>query len=222
MRYGFLIDTYASERLKTLSVWSMFRDDDLNARPHPRLDRDRTPREHMVHQCLSEDKWFTTMFGIDVGAPPLPAREARLEFIRRYAEDSERRLAALRAKDEAWWEAEVPFFDAVHSRAWIMVRRWRTRLITGRSRPRSSVSSVSRFTACTGPRSTRVGCRPTRRRRSTRTPMSPPSWRASRAGAPRHPCLARVRTRAPSDLADEPTADVPSIEIDPSFDLPIS
>jgi uncharacterized damage-inducible protein DinB len=123
MRYGFLIDTYASERLKTLSVWSMFRDDDLNARPHPRLDRDRTPREHMVHQCLSEDKWFTTMFGIDVGAPPLPAREARLEFIRRYAEDSERRLAALRAKDEAWWEAEVPFFDAVHSRAWIMVRR---------------------------------------------------------------------------------------------------
>ena len=123
MRYGFLVDTYASERLKTLSVWSMFRDDDLNARPHPRLDRDRTPREHMVHQCLSEDKWFTTMFGIDVGAPPLPAREARLEFIRRYAEDSERRLAALRARDEAWWEAEVPFFDAVHSRAWIMVRR---------------------------------------------------------------------------------------------------
>ena len=123
MRYGFLVDTYASERLKTLSVWSMFDDADLPTRPHPRLTRDRTPGEHMVHQCMSEDKWFTTMFGIDVGAPPLPARETRLEFIRRYAEDSGKRLAALRTKDESWWEAEVQFFDTRHSRAWIMVRR---------------------------------------------------------------------------------------------------
>src|SRR5262249_4134678 len=89
----------------------------------PQLGRDRTPGEHMVHQCMSEDKWFTTMFGIDVGAPPLPARETRLEFIRRYAEDSERRLTALQAKDEAWWEAEGPFFDTVHSRAGIMAGR---------------------------------------------------------------------------------------------------
>jgi uncharacterized damage-inducible protein DinB len=123
MRYHFLVETYASERLKTLNVWSMFKDDDLAVRPHPRLARDRTPGEHMVHQCMSEDKWFTTMFGIDVGAPPLPARETRLDFIRRYAEDSENRLAALRTKDESWWEAVVPFFDASHSRAWIMVRR---------------------------------------------------------------------------------------------------
>ena len=123
MRYVFLVDTYASERLKVLNVWSMFRDADLNVRPHPRLDRDRTPVEHMVHQCMSEDKWFTTMFGIDVGAPPLPTRETRLDFIRRYAEDSEKRLAALRTKDEPWWETEVPFFDTIHSRAWIMVRR---------------------------------------------------------------------------------------------------
>lgn len=123
MRYDFLVDTYASERLKTLNVWSMFTDDDLNVRPHPRLARDRTPGEHMIHQCMSEDKWFTTMFGIDVGAPPLPTVETRLDFIRRYAEDSEKRLAALRAKDEPWWEAVVPFFDTTHSRAWIMVRR---------------------------------------------------------------------------------------------------
>ena len=123
MRYDFLVDTYASERLKTLNVWSMFADADLPVRPHPRLDRDRTPGEHMVHQCMSEDKWFVTMFGIDVGAPPVPAPETRLGFIRRYAEDSEKRLAALRRKDETWWETEVPFFDTVHSRAWIMVRR---------------------------------------------------------------------------------------------------
>jgi hypothetical protein len=123
MRYDFLVDTYASERLKTLNVWSMFDDADLPVRPHPRLERDRTPLEHMVHQCMSEDRWFITMFGIDVGAPPLPTPETRLAFIRRYAEDSEKRLTALRRTDEAWWELEVPFFDTVHSRAWIMVRR---------------------------------------------------------------------------------------------------
>lgn len=123
MDYAFLVETYASERLKTLGVWSMFEDADLNVRPHPRLDRDRTPREHMVHQCMSEDKWFCAMFGIDVGAPPLPAEETRIAFIQRYAEDSGKRLARLEATDNAWWADEVAFFDTRHSRAWIMVRR---------------------------------------------------------------------------------------------------
>src|SRR5713101_188539 len=77
----------------------------------------------MVHQCLSEDKWFTGMFGVDVGAPPLAAEETRLAFIRRYAEDSARRLARLREKDADWWKQDVAFFDTIHSRAWIMVRR---------------------------------------------------------------------------------------------------
>ena len=123
MDYSFLVDTYASERLKTLNVWSMFRDDDLNLRPHPLLARDRTPREHMVHQCMSEDKWFTTMFSLDVGAPPLSEPETRLAFIRRYADDSGKRLALLEKQDTAWWAREVAFFDTTHSRAWIMVRR---------------------------------------------------------------------------------------------------
>ena len=123
MDYAFLVETYASERLKTLSVWAMFDDADLDVRPHPNLARDRTFREHMVHQCLSEDKWFTAMFGIDVGAPPLPAEETRLAFIRRYAEDSGRRLDRLETRDADWWRQDVAFFDTTHSRAWIMVRR---------------------------------------------------------------------------------------------------
>ncbi len=123
MEYDFLVETYESERLKTLNVWSMFKDEDLRVRP-PALPRtDRNPLEHMVHQCLSENKWFCNMFGIDVGAPPLPGQETRLEFIRRYAEDSGRRLAALKEKDKSWWEQEAAFFDTRHTRAWIMVRR---------------------------------------------------------------------------------------------------
>ena len=64
MEYVFLVDTYDTERIKTLSVWSMFTDDDLLIRPQPLDRRDRTPLEHMVHQCMSEDKWFCNMFGL--------------------------------------------------------------------------------------------------------------------------------------------------------------
>ena len=123
MEYKFLVDTYSTERVKTLSVWSMFLDEDLLIRPHPLGKKDRTPLEHMVHQCASEDKWFCNMFGIDVAARPLPEKETRLEFIKRYAEDSGKRLEILREKDKIWWERKVSFFDTQRSRAWIMLRR---------------------------------------------------------------------------------------------------
>jgi hypothetical protein len=77
----------------------------------------------MVHQCVSEDIWFRTMLDIDVGALPLPKEEVRLEFMRRYTEDSEKRLDALRHKDESWWERETTFFDVRRSRAWVLTRR---------------------------------------------------------------------------------------------------
>jgi hypothetical protein len=76
-----------------------------------------------VHQCVSEDLWFRNMLGIEVGAPPLPEQETRLEFIKRYADFSARRLDELRKKDEAWWEGETKFFDVPRSRAWVMTRR---------------------------------------------------------------------------------------------------
>ncbi|PLX53535.1 MAG: damage-inducible protein DinB [Desulfobacteraceae bacterium] len=123
MEYQFFIDTYDTERIKTLSVWSMFKDDDLFIRPHPLEKKDRSPLEHMVHQCVSEDKWFFNMFGIDVDAPPLPEKEIRLEFIKRYAEDSGKRYEMLKTKDKTWWEEKVSFFDTKRSRTWIMLRR---------------------------------------------------------------------------------------------------
>ena len=123
MRYEFLVDTYSTERVKVLSVWSMFRDADLRVRPHPTDPRGRSVLEQMVHQCVSEDLWFRNILGIDVGAPPLPEPETRLGFIRRYADDSAKRLDVLRARPDDWWEAEVAFFDVGRSRAWVMVRR---------------------------------------------------------------------------------------------------
>jgi uncharacterized damage-inducible protein DinB len=123
MRYQFLVDTYTSEILKVVSVWSMFRDEDLPVRPHPTDRRGRSVREHMVHQCVSEDLWFRSMLGIDVGTPPLPQEETRTAFIRRYAEDARRRSEALLVRPEDWWEEETAFFKVQRSRAWIVTRR---------------------------------------------------------------------------------------------------
>jgi uncharacterized damage-inducible protein DinB len=123
MRYEFLSDTYETERIKVVSVWSEFRDEDLPLRPRVNDPRGRSVLEQMVHQCVSENLWFLNMLGIDVNAPPLPVAETRMEFMKRYAEDSEKRLVALRAKDDSWWESETKFFDVQRSRAWVLVRR---------------------------------------------------------------------------------------------------
>ena len=72
---------------------------------------------------MSEDGWFKNMFGIDAGLPPLPDTETCANFIRRYADCAVQRLAALRSKDDDWWESDTPFFGVSRSRAWIMVRR---------------------------------------------------------------------------------------------------
>ena len=123
MKYEFLVETYASERLKVLSIWSEFRNEDLPVRPSRSDPRGRSVHEHMVHQCVSEDLWFRNMLGIDVGAPPLPRQETRVEFIRRYAEDSGKRLATLQRTDDHWWEESTTFFDVSRSRAWVVTRR---------------------------------------------------------------------------------------------------
>ena len=123
MGYAFLVESYATERIKVASVWSEFNDEDLPFRPREGDPRGRSVHEQMVHQCVSEDLWFRNMLGIDVGAPPLPARETRMEFIRQYAENSAKRLVILRAKDETWWESDTKFFEVERSRAWVMVRR---------------------------------------------------------------------------------------------------
>ena len=53
VRYDFLVETYQTERLKTLGVWGQIPDGRMRFRPEPRA---RSPLEHMVHQCTSEEK----------------------------------------------------------------------------------------------------------------------------------------------------------------------
>ncbi len=121
--FTFLVDTYRTEIEKTLSVWSMADDEDLDVRPRAGDRRGRTLREHMVHQCLSEHGWFTNMLGIRTTEPPLPQTETRPAFLQRYAADAAMRLAALATKDDAWWLGATDFFGEPRSRAWVVVRR---------------------------------------------------------------------------------------------------
>ncbi len=122
-RYAFLVDTYATEILKVLSVWAMAADGDLDVRPRAGDPRGRSLREHMVHQCQSENGWFVGMFAIAVPGDVLPTEVTRLGFLRHYASTAEQRRQALAAKDDAWWEEPVAFFETKRSRTWIMVRR---------------------------------------------------------------------------------------------------
>ena len=123
MKYDFLVQTYETERIKVISVWSEFADEDLHVRPHPSDPRGRSVHEQMVHQCVSEDLWFRNMLGIEVSHPALPQEEARLEFMKCYAGNSGERLDVLREKPESWWEEETKFFDVRRPRAWVMTRR---------------------------------------------------------------------------------------------------
>ncbi|MEZ6196689.1 MAG: DinB family protein [Planctomycetota bacterium] len=118
--FDHILDTWETERLKTLALWSQIPDHDLDHRPEPRA---RTPREHMIHQCQSEDGWLKGMLGIDVGLPVLPDSTERRPFLEHYALASERRLTALRARGPSWFLEEVDFFEARRTRAWVLVRR---------------------------------------------------------------------------------------------------
>ncbi len=116
----FLVAAYETERLKTLSVWSCFGDADLGFRPAP---RSRTPLEHMVHQCVSEDTWMKNMLGIEISLPALPAREDRLAFLHHYADASGKRREILATKTVNWWNEKTTFFDVDETRSWVFLRR---------------------------------------------------------------------------------------------------
>ena len=119
-RYDFLVESYRTERLKTLSVWSQIPDARMTFRPEPRA---RTPLEHMVHQCVSEDTWMRAMLGVTVSLPALPQQETRQGFLQRYAAASGERLAHIEAQPDAWFESETTFFDVKRSKAWVLTRR---------------------------------------------------------------------------------------------------
>lgn len=117
-----LLDTYASETNKVISVWATFVDSDLDYRPHP---SSTSVADIMKHQLLSERRFFAEFLGLpEVAADQvLPRRLAVADFRQRMLELALPRLEFMADRDEAWWLAVVPFFDTRRERVWIFWRR---------------------------------------------------------------------------------------------------
>lgn len=118
-RYGFLLDTYETEILKIVTIWSTFPESKMDFRP---AAKSRSVIEQYEHQVQSEGRWMKAMLGLDTGDPN-PAQRTKLGFIEKYRGDAEKRLGMLREKPEPWWEEPAAFFDVTRSKAWIMTRR---------------------------------------------------------------------------------------------------
>jgi uncharacterized damage-inducible protein DinB len=130
-----VVDTYASETNKVVSVWRGFADADLDYQPHPRSS---TVGEILKHQLLSERRFF----GEFLGSPEPPAGEVLpaplivASAIGRLCALAVPRLAFLAGQPEPWWLTRVAFFDVERERAWIV---WRRILHTAHHRTQLSV-----------------------------------------------------------------------------------
>jgi len=130
-----VVDTYASETNKVVSVWREFSDDDLIFRPHP---RSTTVGDIFKHQLLSERRFFGEFMGAPEPAAEavLPAAVTVVAFIDRFTELARARLPYLARQSREWWLARVPFFEVERERIWVF---WRRVLHTGHHRTQLTV-----------------------------------------------------------------------------------
>jgi uncharacterized damage-inducible protein DinB len=117
-----LLDTYASETNKVISVWRDFDPADLTFRPHPKSS---TVADILKHQLLSERRFFGEFVGTPEPEPAevLPATLDLDACIRRMVELARPRLMFFSNQSSEWWLQEVPFFDSQHQRIWVFWRR---------------------------------------------------------------------------------------------------
>ena len=117
-----LLDTYASETNKVVSVWREFSAADLPFRPHPRSS---TVQDIFKHQLLSERRFFGEFLGLPepTAEQVPPVGQSPEEYVARMRELALPRLGLLAGKDEGWWLGVVPFFDVRRERIWIFWRR---------------------------------------------------------------------------------------------------
>jgi uncharacterized damage-inducible protein DinB len=117
-----VVDTYASEINKVVSVWTAFTDADLGFRPH---QRSTTVEENFKHQLLSERRFFGEWLSlIEPAAAELATTERTVRAYRdRLVALASPRLAALASAEPGWWLTRVPFFDVERERIWIFWRR---------------------------------------------------------------------------------------------------
>ena len=120
-----LLATYASEANKTASVWRAVPDECSTS---SRTSETNTIRTILVHQLLSERRFFAQFVGTD--EPPveelLPVGEKPVvgAYIEKYVWLAKRRLPQFAAGTTAWWLESRPFFGGLQrERVWVFWRR---------------------------------------------------------------------------------------------------
>jgi uncharacterized damage-inducible protein DinB len=117
-----MLDTYASETNKVVSVWREFGDEDLTFRPHP---RSTTVGDILKHQLLSERRFFGEFIGLPEPAPSnvLPSQLTVATAVDRLTQLVVARLPFLAEQRREWWLVRVPFFEVERERVWVFWRR---------------------------------------------------------------------------------------------------
>lgn len=120
--FQYVLDTYASETNKLISIWRAFSDDDLAFRPHPKSS---SVGDSFRHELLSGRRFFAEFLQTpepeaSAVLPPTITAEACCERMRMLACQ---RLAFLSTRTAEWWLADAPFFDVTRQRIWIFWRR---------------------------------------------------------------------------------------------------
>ena len=117
-----LMNIYAGETNKVISVWRSFGDADVMYRPH---ERSSTVMDILKHQLLSERRFFGEFLGTPEpsAADVLPRTPSVAAYASRARELALPRLMFLARQPETWWTERVPFFDVARERIWIFWRR---------------------------------------------------------------------------------------------------
>src|SRR5437870_5933685 len=116
-----VVQTYASETNKTVSVWRAVPDIFLDFKPHEKTNPIRTI---MVHQLLSERRFFAQFVGTEEPAVEelLPSGEKPTvtAYIEKYAWLAKKRLPQFAKGTTAWWLEPRPFFGGLQrARRWV-------------------------------------------------------------------------------------------------------
>ncbi len=118
-----LLDTYASETNKVVSLWRLFSPGDMAFKA---AERSTSVLDIMKHQLLSERRFFAEFIGLGgepEAAAVLPQELTPAGFCSRNEELCRPRLERMAGRDEKWWLEVVPFFDVERQRIWVFWRR---------------------------------------------------------------------------------------------------
>jgi uncharacterized damage-inducible protein DinB len=120
-----VLDTYASEANKTVSMWRAVPDDQLDFKPHAKTNSIRTI---LVHQLLSERRFFAQFVGTEEPSVeellPIGEKPSGAAYTEKYVWLVKRRLPQLATGTAAWWLESRPFFGGLErQRIWVFWRR---------------------------------------------------------------------------------------------------